>query len=125
MSARQDITVLLEQWLQLTRAEGVAIEAADWAKVREIQAGKAALHKSLAEVKRRWVRENSGESQKSFHAEVGRLISLETRNAERLNLQLRRARAEQDSLNDAVRNLHKIQRSYVRPPSPTAWQSYS
>ena len=125
MSARQDMAVLLEQWLEFTQAEGIAIESAAWSQVREIQARKAALQKSLAEVERSWRRENSGAVQKPFRAEVGRLISLETRNAELLSAQLRRAEAEQESLNDAALNLHKIQRSYVRQPLPTAWQSYS
>ena len=125
MSARQDMAVLLEQWLQFTEAEGVAIESAAWSRVREIQSRKAALKKSLAEVELRWLRENSSAVPKPFRAEVGRLISLETRNADLLAAQLRRAQAEQESLNDATRNLHKIQRSYVRRQLPAAWQSYS
>jgi hypothetical protein len=125
MSARQDLAVLLEQWFQFTQAEGAAIESAAWAEVREIQARKAALQKALAEVELRLGRENSGAARNTFRATVGRLISLEARNAELLAAQLRRARAQQESLNEAERNLHKIQRSYVRRSVPTAWQSYS
>lgn len=119
------MALLLEQWLEFTQAEGAAIQSAAWAKLRVIQARKADLKKSLAEAEARWVRENSGAVQKPFRAEVSRLISLETRNAELLAAQLRRAQAQQESLNDAGRNLRKIQRSYVPRTLPTAWQSYS
>jgi len=125
MSARQDLAVLLEQWLQFTREEGAAIQSAAWSTVREIQTRKAALKKSFAETELRWVRENTGLVQKPFRAEVGRLISLETRNAELLAAQLRRARAQQASLDHARKNLGKIARSYICAPLPTAWQSYS
>jgi hypothetical protein len=77
----------------------------------------------------KWVAENppvaGNLAPKPFRAEIGRLISLEARNAELLAAQMRRARAQQETVDNAWRNLRKIQRSYVRKPAPTAWQCYS
>jgi hypothetical protein len=130
MSARKDMARLLEEWLQLTQAEGAAIQSAAWSAVKEIQARKTELQKSLAEAELNWAAENPGDTSgvpapKPFRTEVGRLISLEARNAELLAAQLRRARAQQEALDQAYRNLRKIQRSYARKPLPTAWQCYS
>jgi hypothetical protein len=130
MSARKELAGILEQWLQLTRAEGAAIQAAVWPAVRRIQARRAALRESFTEAARRCAEENAAAKPgnpppKPFRAEVGRIISLLTRNSVALRAQLSRARARQESLDQANRNLRGIQRSYVRPQPPTAWHSYS
>ncbi len=130
MSARRELAGILEQWLQLTRAEGAAIQAAVWPAVRRIQARKAALRKSLAEAAQTCAEEDAAAdpgnpAPKPFRAEVGRIISLLTRNGAALTAQLSQARARQESLDQANRNLRRIQRSYVRPQPPTAWHSYS
>jgi len=127
MSARKDISKLLEQWLQLTQAEGGAIQAASWAKVKKIQADKSRLQKNLAEAQGDWARENPDANPQTnpFRAELARLISLEARNAELLAAQLRRAEADRVSLDHAYRNLRRIQRSYIRKQPPVAWQCYS
>ncbi len=130
MSARKDTARLLDQWRELTQAEGAAIQSATWPAVKEIQARKTELQKSLAEAEQNWAAENPVDAAgvppaKPFRTEVGRLISLEARNAELLAAQLRRARARQEDLEQAYRNLRRIQRSYVRKPLPTAWQCYS
>ncbi len=127
MSARQDISKLLDQWLQLTQAEGGAIQAASWTKVKKIQADKARVQKSLAEAQGEWARQNPGAppAANPFRADLARLISMETRNAELLAAQIRRAEAERISLDHAYRNLRRIQKSYIRKPQPVAWQCYS
>ncbi|HZM03029.1 MAG TPA: hypothetical protein VFC44_08385 [Candidatus Saccharimonadales bacterium] len=130
MNARQDIARLLEQWLQLTQEEGAAIKAALWPAVKRIQAQKAALQTPLTEAAQRWAEEDSSNgglnaALQPFRAEVGRILSLLTRNGEALAAQLRRAQAEQELLDQATRNLSKIEGSYVRHLSPTAWHSYS
>ncbi len=130
MSARKELAGILEQWLQLTRAEGAAIQAALWPAVRRIQARKAALRKSLIEAARTCAEADAAAGPGNpapgpFRTEVGRIISLLTRNGAALTAQLRRARARQESLDQADRNLRRIQRSYVRPQPPTAWHSYS
>jgi uncharacterized protein involved in exopolysaccharide biosynthesis len=130
MSARKELAGILEQWLQLTRAEGAAIQASAWPTVRRIQARRAALRKSLTEAARTCAEEDAAAgpgnpAPRPFRAEAGRIISLLTRNGAALTAQLSRARARQESLDQANRNLRRIQRSYVRPHPPTAWHSYS
>jgi uncharacterized protein involved in exopolysaccharide biosynthesis len=130
MSAREELGGILEQWLQLTQEEGAAIQAAAWPAVRRIQARKAALRKSFTEAARKCAQEDAAASPgnpapRPFRAEAGRIISLLTRNAAALAAQVSRARARQESLDQANRNLRRIQRSYVRLQPPTAWHSYS
>ena len=130
MNTRQDIAQLLEQWLQLTKEEGAAIQAAIWPTVKRIQAKKAALQAPLAAAARKWADEDSANGGGNpallpFRAEVGRILSLLTRNGEALAAQLRKAQAEQELLDQGKRNLSKIEGSYVRQLSPAAWHSYS
>jgi hypothetical protein len=117
MNAQQETAKILEQWLQLSQAEAGAIQRAAWADLKEIQAAKTHLQKDLAQARKKWEAENAGNTLSNsgkhpFHAELGRLISLATRNGELLAAQLRRAHAKRDSLNEAIRNLRKVQRSY-------------
>jgi hypothetical protein len=130
MSARKELAGILAQWLQLTRAEGAAVQAAAWQAVRQIQARKAALRKPLAEAAGRCAQEDAAASPgnpvpRPFRAEAGRIISLLTRNSAALTAQLSLARARQESLDQASRNLRRIQRSYVRLQPPAAWHCYS
>jgi hypothetical protein len=119
MNARQELAGLLEQWLQLTQAEGAAIQAADWTKVREVQATKARLQPAITETK------NKFPGTIPFPAQVGRLLSLETRNSELLAAQVRRVSAEKTSIDQAQKNLRRIQRSYVPRARAAAWNCYS
>lgn len=122
MSARDELAAVLQRWLQLTRQEASAIEAAAWPALARIQASKAPLRDSFVAAARQCATEDPS---LPFRAEVGRIISLLTRNAEVLAAQLRRARARQKSLNEARRNLGKIRQSYIQPARLTAWNSYS
>jgi hypothetical protein len=129
MNARQDIEKYLGQWFELTQAEAGAIQSAEWTEVREIQTAKAALQKSLTAARERLMaEENSGllapGADGPLRAEVGKLVSQESRNAELLAAQIRRARAEQEKRAESLRNLRRLQRSYGRRLD-TAWQSYS
>lgn len=117
------IAKLLEQWFQLTQDEAVAIQSAAWPTLREIQAAKSLLQTRLGSAREKWESENSAHTHAAsvpgkhpFHAELGRLLSMETRNAELLTAQMRRARAERESLNEAARNLRKVQHHYVLKP---------
>jgi hypothetical protein len=129
MNARQDIEKYLGQWFELTQAEAGAIQSAEWTEVREIQTAKATLQKSLTAARERLMaEENSGllmpGTDAPLRAEVGKLVSQESRNAELLAAQMRRARAEQEKRAESLRNLRRLQRSYGRRLD-TAWQSYS
>jgi hypothetical protein len=125
MSARQDIGRLLEQWLQLTKAEATAIQAADWSAVAKIQTSKAALQKALEAERQGRMLYRRGPEADAIQAKIARLISLESRNAELIAAQQLRARAEQSALEQTRRTLHKVKRSYNHPKSPTEWQCYS
>jgi hypothetical protein len=129
MSARQEMADLLEQWLQMTRAEAGAIRSAKWASLRNIQAAKAGLQQRLTQAKEQWEAENPGKvlggaGENAFGAEIGRLLSLETRNAELLTAKLRRAHAQRESLNEAARNLRNVHETYALRPKG-AWNCYS
>ena len=119
MSARAELKTLLAQWLELTQAEGGAIRSASWTRVSEIQSQKAALQKSFDHAREKWAVENpAGALLNAFQTEISRLLSLEERNKTLLAAQMRRARAEQESLHEARRNLAKIRRSYIRKQDP-------
>jgi hypothetical protein len=120
---------LLERWLTLTQDEAVAIQDAAWMRVTEIQAGKAALQQLIIDVHERWEKENPRDlihpETHPFRAQLGRLISLESRNAELVAVQRRRALVQQQVVEQAGRNLRKVRSSYT-PDSPRAMlQSYS
>lgn len=121
MSAQQETAKILEQWLQLSQAEAHAIQSAAWASLKEIQTAKTRLQEELARARKKWEAENpanalSAPGKHPFHAELGRLISMATRNSELLAAQVRRAHAKRESLNEAIRNLRKVQRHYVFKP---------
>lgn len=119
MSAREHASGLLQQWLEMTRAEAEAIQSAAWQKLEEIQSRKASLRQPLAEAFQQW---KPGEI--PFRAELGRLIALESRNAQVLTDRLQKTRAEQLALERASQNLRNVRRSYAPPPA-TAWNTYS
>jgi hypothetical protein len=129
MKARHDIEKFLGQWFELTQAEAGAIQTAEWTEVRDIQFAKAELQKSLSAARERLMTEENGgllaaKSNDPLRTEIGRLVSQESRNAELLAAQMRRARAEQEKRAESLRNLRRLQRSYGRRLD-AAWQSYS
>lgn len=128
MSAQQDIEKHLAEWFELTQAEAGAIQSSKWMRVREIQSGKAALQQLLSAARNRWLAENMGvpspAAERPLRAEVARLVSLETRNAELVTAQMRRALAEREARAEALRNLKRLERSYGRR-SGKAWETYS
>jgi hypothetical protein len=129
MSAQQEMASILEQWRQLTQAEAGAIQSAAWPSLREIQAAKVSLQKHLTQAGEKWEAEKPGNvlavpRKHPFYAKLVRLLSLETRNAELLAAQLRRAHAHRESLNEAVRKLQNVHQSYVSKPEGV-WNCYS
>jgi hypothetical protein len=129
MSARKDMEECFRQWLALTLAEATAIESSAWSRVSEIQAGKAELQKTILVTQDRWAKEvphgADSPGANPFRVEIGRLISLESRNGELLAAQLRRARVRQETVDQAQRNLNKIRGSYAYRPPAAVLQCYS
>jgi hypothetical protein len=129
MRARHDIEKFLGQWFELTQAEAGAIQTAEWTEVRDIQFAKSELQKSLSAAREKLMAEENGgllapKTDDPLRKELGRLVSQESRNAELLAAQMRRARAEQEKRAESLRNLRRLQRSYGRRLD-AAWQSYS
>jgi len=126
MSARQDITNLLEQWRRLTEAEGEAIRTGAWPSVKELQAAKAELQQEMNSAMQKWKRENPGATpaKHPFRREVDRLISLEMRNSAMLAAQRERVQRERASSDRELLTLRKVQRSYTQKPE-TGWDCYS
>jgi hypothetical protein len=123
MNPRNELAGILEEWLQLTQAEGSAISKAAWPVVARIQARKAAVRKSFLEATR-----NGGLADKASQAtgaKVARILSLLRRNASALAAQFSKAQDQQEKLNRTRQNLRKIQRSYACARAATAWHSYS
>jgi hypothetical protein len=128
MGARQDIEKYLGQWLELTQAEAGAIESSEWAEVRKIQSTKAALQKSLTAARERLMEETGGllmpKAEDPLRAQIGKLVSRESRNADLAAAKLQSARAEQEKRAESLRNLRRLQRSYGRRLD-AAWDSVS
>jgi hypothetical protein len=131
----QDHTArLLQQWLQMTRAESQAIQSGAWTKLHQIQSSKAALRQPLAEAYRRCKSAAppvpvlaAGVSARSlpFRAEVARLIVLEEHNARLLAVRRERACEQKHLMERAAQNLRNLRRTYAPPSPPVACNSYS
>jgi hypothetical protein len=119
MTARQDIEKYLGQWLELTQEEAGAIQLSKWKQLREIQSAKESLKSSLSAARERMLTEIGswiGTAIEPLRAEVGRLASLEGRNAALLTAKMKKARVEQEKRVEAQRNLRRLRRSYGSVP---------
>jgi hypothetical protein len=130
MNTPNEMAGILEQWTRLTQAEGTAIQAAAWPALKQIQSQKAGLRKAFSQAAAKFSQEEAaagpgGPASKPFRVEVSRLLALVARNGAVLAAQLSRARSRQELLDQANRNLRRIQSSYVRPQRAAAWHSYS
>jgi len=119
MNPTENASSLLQQWLEMTRAEAEAIQSSAWQRIAEIQSRKASLRQPLTEAFQHW---NPGEL--PFRADLGRLIALESRNAQALTDRLKKAREQHLALERASHNLRNVRRSYAPAPA-TAWNTYS
>jgi hypothetical protein len=124
MNAGPNLDGILDQWLDLTRAEAAAIQASNWGSLEQIQARKSSLQQPLADVFARFTA-SGAELTETLREKAGRIISLLTRNGEVLAAQLRRARARQESFDQVSRTLNRIQQSYARPAQRTRVNFYS
>lgn len=130
MSAHQCLAALYADWRRLTEAEGEAISRAAWSRVADCQRAKAELRSRILAATTEWEAQRSSldpagaEEEPRLRALVAELISLESRNQQRLANQYEQARLSQAVLDRASSNLRQIRRAYA--PSPRlAWQSYS
>lgn len=118
MSTQEQLAPLLQQWLQLTRAESAAIRAEAWPKLLAIQSDKARLRPPLDEAKKEWnSRRSSGfpsaQTDNPVRAVLSRLIVLEQQNAQLIAARQQKTKAQLLHLGRATRNLLKIKKSYA------------
>ena len=130
MTPPEHIARLLQQWLQMTRAESQAIQAAAWPQLLDLQSRKASLRQPLDQAfsqfkSGRPALPASTPAQTSFRAQLARLIALEAHNAQLLADKKQRACAQQLHLERAAQNLRNLRRSYAPPSPPVACNSYS
>lgn len=130
MNAETALSEAYQEWRRLAETEGEAIRAGDWgllaASQRALEHLRDRITKLTDAAKTEWAQlgENFSGKEKNFRAVVSELIQLERHNmtllaAVRQSFELRRAQ-----LNQAGRNLRRIQRSYA-PPRPAIWNSFS
>lgn len=124
MNARQELAGIMEQWLELSQAEGTAIQKSQWPALKRIQARKSALRESFSRAVRECAQSDRPVLQQ-FRPKAARLMSLLNRNAAALATALSQARAEQEKLNLTRQNLRRIQRSYASGPSRRTLNSFS
>jgi len=125
MDPRQRIAAILQQWLEMTRAEGEAIRSGHWTSLRTIQASKAALRPPLGQAVEQWRTENPAEAAANpLRAEVNHLLELETQNGKILTERKQRAIEKKQLLEQALFNLRRVRSSYAKP-SLSALSSYS
>ena len=129
MSARQQISDLLQQWREISQSECSAIQAGDWTQLRALQAAKDRIQRGLTEARAVWNTENPaqrlpGPGEHPFAAEVGDLMVLESRKVQLLEARRQKLHERQNLLRQARTNMRKLRRSYAGPPQPK-WHSYS
>jgi hypothetical protein len=130
MSAEQALFNAYSEWHRLAEAEGNAIHLRDWNFLLECQAVIKKFQPLIAQLtvtaRNEW--KNSGADcaakEKIIHATVWELIELGRRNQMLLQAAREAAKAKREELEQASRNLKRLQASYVSE-RPAGWTSFS
>jgi len=108
----------------------MAIRAAAWSQVAELQSQKTTLQDHFLTATRKFREEASAanpgwkEGETEFRGMLDELINLEKRNNDWLQEQRRNAEVRGGELNRSSLNLRQIHRAYGQPAT-VAWHSYS
>ena len=106
MNARQRITTLLKEWLELTHLECHAIQVGRWSDLSRIQKNKTMLEPPLNAAIEQWKIENPEEAiSNPFGYEVSRLLDLESSKSELLAVRKREVREKMLLLEQALYDL--------------------
>lgn len=130
MSAQANLLQLYQDWRSWTEEEREAISAGDWRRVKVCQGAKNDLQPKIlreteeAQVEWRRLGVDRKSVEKQLRSVVNELIYLETRNGEFIAEQREFAKLEFARLEQAGRNLSKIQKHYAGEHS-VGWESYS
>jgi hypothetical protein len=115
MKARHRITLLLKEWLEMTRRESHAIQMGRWAELARIQKAKAALQEPLTAAIEQWKAENPAEAAANpFGGDIGNLLVLESRNSELLAVRKREVREKMLLLEQALYDLRHVRSAYTQ-----------
>jgi hypothetical protein len=130
MSAEQSLLDAYSEWHRLAEAEGRAIRRRDWNFLQECQQALKKIQPLIIQLtvaaRSEW--KNSGADcaarEKIIRAAVWELIGLGRRNKMLLQAAREAAQAKREELEQAGRNLRRLQLSYVSA-RPAAWTSFS
>ena len=115
MNARQRITTLLNEWLEMTHHESRVIQAGRWSELARIQKAKAALQLPLTDAIEQWQAENPAEAASHpFRDEVSRLLALEASNGKLIAERKREVREKALLLEQALDDLRRLRSSYAQ-----------
>jgi hypothetical protein len=130
MQTTDDLMSVLAEWRRLTEREAQAILKDDWKSVSEQQRRKVQLREAISRA-RDWSGaaqvtsgRASGGGEDKLQAAVAELVALETRNRDVLSVKRERCQVELERVNEAVRNLRGVRRTYGGSHSHR-WHSYS
>ena len=119
MNARQRITTLLKEWLEMTHRESHVIQFGRWSELARIQKAKAALQQPLTEAIEQWKTESPAESASHpFRDEVSRLLALEANNGRLLAMRKREVREKELLLEQALDDLRRLRSACAQTPEP-------
>ena len=124
MSVHRDISRLFETWLTLTKAESEAIRRADWEEVKVIQARKKQMQEEIT-LAHETLSRTDPQFETPFRAHLGRLVSMENKNASLIEQQSRQNTQDLANLEQNHKNLQRIRNSYLRSHSRSDWQCLS
>jgi len=130
MKAKKHLVAAYTTWEELTRAEGLAIANAEWARVSECQHSKQGLQKDIIHLTEAAQAEciAAGQDTNVFERDlrgiINTLIALESRNSELLAQRRSAAEVARTELDQVAHNLRRVQKSYS-PPTHALWDSYS
>lgn len=113
MNAREHITMLLKEWLELTHLESHAIRVGRWSEMTRVERAKTELAQPLTNAVKRWKSENPDESRGSpFHREIDRLIALENQNSRLIAVRKLEVREKILIIEQALYDLRYVQGAF-------------
>ena len=119
MNARQRITTLLKEWLDMTHRESHVIQLGRWSELARIQKAKAALQQPLTDAIEQWKSENPAEAvSHPFRDEISRLLALEAGNGKLLAERKREVREKALLLEQALDDLRRLRSACAAKPEP-------
>lgn len=130
MSAEQALLDAYSEWHRLAEAEGKAILSRDWIFLLECQQAlkqfQPLITRLTVDARSEWKKSGADRAakEKIIHATVWELIELGRRNQMLLQVARAAALAKREQLEQANRNLKRLQVAYVSA-RPAAWTSFS